>query len=62
MNELFQGFKYIREYLDDLLVLTTVYWTDHFTILVQVLMKLQGKVLKCTIIESHFPANQKSNT
>ena len=34
MNELFQGFEYIREYLDDLLVLTNRYWTDHFTILV----------------------------
>ena len=29
MNKLFQGFEYIRVYLDDLLFFTTVDWTNY---------------------------------
>ena len=29
MNYLFHGFNFIRAYIDDLLVLTKGYWTDH---------------------------------
>ena len=52
MNELFQGFKYICVYLDDLLVLRTGDWTDNLTKLEKVLMKLQEKGLKCDIENS----------
>ena len=43
MNELFQGFKYISVYLNELLVLTTIDWNDHLTKLETILIKLQGK-------------------
>ena len=29
MNDLFQGFEFIRVYIDNILLLTNVYWTDH---------------------------------
>ena len=29
MNDLFHGFKFIRAYIDDLLILTKEDWTDH---------------------------------
>ena len=29
MNDLFHGFEFIRVYIDDLVVLTKVYWTFH---------------------------------
>ena len=29
MNDLFHGFEFIRVYIEDLLVLTKGYWTDH---------------------------------
>ena len=28
-NELFNGFEFIRAYIDELLILTKGYWTDH---------------------------------
>ena len=29
MNDLFHGFEFIPTYIDDLLILTKGYWTDH---------------------------------
>ena len=29
MNDLFHGFEFTRAYIDVILVLTKVYWTDH---------------------------------
>ena len=43
MNELFQGFKYIRVYLGDILVLTNSDYNDHLTELEKVLIKWQEK-------------------
>ena len=39
-NEMFQGFKYIHAYLDDLLVLAAGNWTDNLTNMEQVFIKL----------------------
>ena len=58
MNKLFEGFKYIRAYLDDLLVLTTGDWADHLTKLEQVLMKLQEKGLKLNVKKSSFSQSE----
>ena len=43
MNELFEGFKYIRVYLGDILVLTNSDYNDHLTELEKVLIKWQEK-------------------
>ena len=29
MNDLFHGFEFVRAYIDDILILTKGYWTDH---------------------------------
>ena len=29
MNDLFHGFEFISAYIDDILILTKVYWIDH---------------------------------
>ena len=58
MNKLFQGFEYIRVYLDYILVLTTGDWTDHLTQLEKVLKKLQEKGLKYSIERSLFAISE----
>ena len=45
-NELFQGFKYIRVYLNDLLVLTTGKCTNQLTNLEKITYKITGKISK----------------
>ena len=45
-NELFQGFKYIRVYLNDLLVLTTGKCTNQLTHLEKITYKITGKIAK----------------
>ena len=54
MNNLFHGFEFIRAYIDDLLILTEGYWTDHVQKLELRLNKLKDKGLKCNIERSFF--------
>ena len=54
MNNLFHGFKFICAYIDDLLILTKIYWTDHIQKLELMLNKLKGKGLKCNIEKIFF--------
>ena len=54
MNDLFHGFEFIRVYIDDLLILTKVDWTDHIQKLELTLNKMKEKVLKCNIEISFF--------
>ena len=54
MNDLFCGFKFIHAYIDDLLILTKVYWTDNIQKLELTLNKLKGKGHKCNIEKSFF--------
>ena len=42
-NDLFRGFECIRAYIDDLLILTKVYWTYHILWLQLRLNKLERK-------------------
>ena len=48
MNDLFHGFEFIRAYIDNLLILTKRYWTDHVQNLELTLIKL--KVMDLNII------------
>ena len=54
MNDLFHGFEFTRAYIDDLLILTKVYWIYHVNKSELTLNKLKGKVLKCNIENSFF--------
>ena len=54
MNDLFCGFKFICTYIDEILVLTKVDWTDHVQNLELTLNKLKGELLKCNIEKSFF--------
>ena len=54
MNDLFHGFEFIRVYIDDLLILTKGYWTDHVQKLELPINKLKGKGLKCNFEKSLF--------
>ena len=53
-NDLFHGFYFIHEYIDDLLILTKVDWTYHIKKLEFTLNKLNEKLLKCNIEKSFF--------
>ena len=54
MNDLFHGFKFIRAYIDDLLILTKGGWRDHVQKSELTLNKLNGKGFKCDIERSFF--------
>ena len=56
MSDLFRGFEFIRAYIDELLMLTKVDWTDNVQKLELNLKKLKGKGLKCNI-EMYFFGN-----
>ena len=43
MNDLFHGFEFIRAYIDNILILTKGYWTDHVHKLDLKLNKLKQK-------------------
>ena len=58
MNYLFHGFEFIRAYIDDILILTKGYWTDHMQKLELTLNKLKGKGLKCNIEKFFFGKTQ----
>ena len=45
MNDLFHGFEFIRAYIDNILILTKGYWTDHVQNLELKINKLNGKDL-----------------
>ena len=49
MNDLFHIFEFIRANIDDLFILTKVYWTNHVQKLELTLNKLRGELLKCNI-------------
>ena len=52
MNDLFHGFRFICAYIDDLLLLTKVYWVDHIHKLDLTLNKLKEKGIKYGIEKS----------
>ena len=54
MNDLFHGFEFICAYIDDVLLLTKGYWTDHVKKLELTFNTLKGKGLKCNIEKSFF--------
>ena len=54
MNDLFHVFEFICAYIDDLMVLTKVYWTDNVYKLELNLNELKGGLLKCNIQMSFF--------
>ena len=54
MNDLFDGFEFIRAYMDYLWVLTGVKCRDHVQNLKLALNKMKGKWLKCNIERSLF--------
>ena len=54
MNQLFEGFDYVREYIDDLLVTTNGSLDDHLEKLGTVLDKLQKAGLKVNAKKSNF--------
>ena len=49
MDNLFHGFEFIHAYIDELLILTKGYWTDHLQNLELTQNKLKGKGIKCNI-------------
>ena len=53
MNDLLHGFEFIRAYIDDLLLLTKRYWTDHLYKMELTLNKPNSKEIKCNI-EKYF--------
>ena len=54
MDDLFHGFEIICAYIDELLILTKVYWTDHLHNIELTRNKLKGKGIKCNIEKSLF--------
>ena len=54
MNDLFHGLNFIRAEIEDLLILTKGYCTDHVNNLELTLNKLKGKGLKYNIETSFF--------
>ena len=59
MNDLFYVFDFIYPYIDDLLVLTKRYCTEHLHNLELTLIKPKGEVLKCNIEKSFFTKTEK---
>ena len=54
MDELFQDFKQVRAYIDDILCLTTGSWKDHLTTLKRVLTIMQKANLRINAKKSFF--------
>ena len=53
-NELFQGFKEVRAYIDDILLITKSDWNDHLTKLEKIFQKLAEAGLKVNAEKSFF--------
>ena len=47
MNKMFRGFKFIRAYIDDLLIITESDWSYHLEKLEPTLQKLKDNGIKC---------------
>ena len=60
MNEIFHGFQFIREYIDELLIFTKNYWSDHLEKLELTLQNLKDNGLNCNV-EKSFLDKQKWN-
>ena len=58
MSELFVGLEYIREYIDDILVLTSGTWQDHLAKLEKVLEKFKDAGIKVNACKSFFGKTQ----
>ena len=54
MNELFEGFGYVRAYIDDLLIISNGTYEDHLNKLDTVLNKLKETGLKVNATKSFF--------
>ena len=54
MKKMFRGFKFIRAYIDDLLIITKGDWSDHLDKLEQTLQKLKDNGIKFNIEKSSF--------
>ena len=52
MNEMFRCFEFIRAYIDDLLIITKGYLSDHLEKLEQTLQKLKENGIKFNIEKS----------
>ena len=61
MNNLFQGFEFICVYIDKILILTKLDWTDHEKGLKLTLNKMKEKIFKYNI-EKYFFRKTKWNT
>ena len=58
MNEIFRGLKFIRAYINDLLIITKGDWFDHLEKLEQKFQKFKDNGLKCNIEKSPFGQNE----
>ena len=54
INASFHIFKFIHTYIDNILILTKGYWTDHVEKVKLTLHKLKGNGLKCNIEKLFF--------
>ena len=54
MNELFEGFEYVRAYIDDLLIISNGTYKDHLHKIDTVLNKLKQTGLKVNATKSFF--------
>ena len=54
MNKLFTGLKYVRAYIDDLLIISKGSFEDHLEKLEQVLNNLKAAGLKINASKSYF--------
>ena len=58
MSELFFGLETVRVYIDDLLHVTKVSWTEHIIFLEEMLTRLRKAGLKVNAIKSCFGAHK----
>ena len=52
INDLFNGFEFIRAYIDNLFIITRGDWSDHLQQIGLTLNKMKEKGLKCNIKNS----------
>ena len=54
MSDLFRGFDYVREYIDDLLITSSGFLQDHLSKVEQVLQRLQKAGLRVNVNKLKF--------
>ena len=54
MNKIFPGFEFIQAYINDLLIITKVDWSDNLEKLELNLQNIKDNGLKCNVEESFF--------